>query len=72
MQFGDVSGGLVDVPHLQQPAEGVQPIGVFVALGPERIGQRAGGLQVAPDLVQVTLVLQGEHHPEVGSGPIHR
>ena len=59
--------GLVDVPGLEQGHDHVQPVRVFVGLGPQGIREGADGDELAGEFGQLRVVAHG-HDPGVAGG----
>jgi hypothetical protein len=63
--LAEVLPGLFDVLEVQEAGDGVQPVGVFVGLGSQPVGQCSHRLEFPNHLVVLGAVPQGECDAEI-------
>ena len=64
-ELAEVLPGVFDVVEVQEAGDGVQPVGVFVGLGSQPVGERSHRVELPDHLVVLGAVPQGEYDAEI-------
>ena len=64
-QLTDVLAGFVDVAEVQESGDGVQPVGVFVGLGAQPVGECSYRVELADHVVELGPVAHRDDDAEI-------